>query len=159
MRRIQLRRTTMGALSRGSDKHGMILRLAQFPCRSRLENSGSSKRVESVRSVHWRANSAGVIHCNAGYGARLVIVLVPDLILRLASSRDKNQWALRHSSRKRPLKDSFFALSVGLPGREKSVSTPFSDVRPCADVLQSILTFLAIRHFAVDELLVNALSR
>jgi len=34
--------------------------------------------------------------------------------------------ALRHSLRKRPLKDSTLALSVGLPGREKSSSMPFS---------------------------------
>jgi hypothetical protein len=35
------------------------------------------------------------------------------LLLALAS--DKNQWALRHSSRGLPLKESLKALSVGLP--------------------------------------------
>ncbi len=53
-----------------------------------------------------------------GVRARLVIALAPDLDFALASSSDKNQCALRHSSRKRPLKDSFFALSGGLPGNE-----------------------------------------
>lgn len=41
------------------------LRLAQFPSQSQLENSGSSGRAEPARSVHCRANSAGVIHCSA----------------------------------------------------------------------------------------------
>lgn len=43
----------------------VALRLAQFPSQSQLENSGSSGRAEPARSVHWRANSAGVIHCSA----------------------------------------------------------------------------------------------
>ena len=47
-------------------------------------------------------------------------------ILLLASASDKNQCASRHSSRKRPLNNSTKALSVGLPGREKSNVTPFS---------------------------------
>lgn len=54
-----------------------IVRQARFPFRSWLENSGSSGRPESVRSVHWRANSDGVIHCNAVKTCP-VIVLVPD---------------------------------------------------------------------------------
>jgi hypothetical protein len=33
---------------------------------------------------------------------------------------DKNQWAVKNSSRKLPLNDSISALSVGFPGREKS---------------------------------------
>ena len=37
----------------------------------------------------------------------------------------RNQWAFRHSPRNLPLKDSMKALSVGLPGREKSSTTPF----------------------------------
>ncbi len=36
-----------------------------------------------------------------------------------ASARLRNQWAFRHSLRKRPLNASMKALSVGLPGREK----------------------------------------
>jgi len=39
--------------------------------------------------------------------------------------RSLNQWASRHSARKVPLNDSTNALSVGLPGREKSIFTPF----------------------------------
>lgn len=35
-----------------------------------------------------------------------------------------NQWAFRHSARNLPLKLSMNALSVGLPGREKSSVTP-----------------------------------
>ena len=41
-----------------------------------------------------------------------------------ASARDRNQCALRHSARKRPLNASMKALSVGLPGFEKSSVTP-----------------------------------
>jgi hypothetical protein len=40
----------------------------------------------------------------------------------LASARVSNQWTLRHSSRKVPLKDSINALSVGLP-REVDLGT------------------------------------
>jgi hypothetical protein len=36
-----------------------------------------------------------------------------------------NQCWFRHSARNLPLKDSMNALSVGLPGREKSSVTPF----------------------------------
>jgi hypothetical protein len=36
-----------------------------------------------------------------------------------------NQWAFRHSARRRPLKASMKALSVGFPGREKSSVTLF----------------------------------
>ena len=36
------------------------------------------------------------------------------------SARDRNQWALRHSARKRPSKASMNALSVGLPGRDNT---------------------------------------
>jgi hypothetical protein len=39
---------------------------------------------------------------------------------RFASASAPNQWAFRHSARKVPLNDSTKALSVGLPGREKS---------------------------------------
>src|SRR5579871_3813394 len=42
-----------------------------------------------------------------------------------ASSRLMNQWAFKHSARNLPLKLSMNALSVGLPGREKSSVTPF----------------------------------
>jgi hypothetical protein len=41
-----------------------------------------------------------------------------------ASSRHMNQCAFRHSVRSFPLYDSMNALSVGLPGREKSSVTP-----------------------------------
>lgn len=37
----------------------------------------------------------------------------------------RNQWAFRHSARKRPLNASMNALSVGLPGCEKSRTTLF----------------------------------
>lgn len=47
-------------------------------------------------------------------------------ILARASASDKNQWLFRHSSRSRPLKLSTKALSVGLPGRDKSSVTSFS---------------------------------
>ena len=41
-----------------------------------------------------------------------------------ASARVANQCASRHSARSVPLNDSTCALSVGLPGREKSIGTP-----------------------------------
>ena len=37
-----------------------------------------------------------------------------------ASSRDMNQLAFRHSSRRLPFKDSMWTLSVGVPGLEKT---------------------------------------
>jgi hypothetical protein len=43
----------------------------------------------------------------------------------LASVRFWNQFVSRHSDRKVPLNDSTKALSVGLPGREKSIFTLF----------------------------------
>jgi len=54
--------------------------------------------------------------------AFLVIVLAPNLHLLPGVCRLRNQRAFRHSARKRPLKASLYALSVGLPGREKSRS-------------------------------------
>jgi hypothetical protein len=41
-------------------------------------------------------------------------------IFSWASARLRNQWAFGHSARKRLLKASMNALSVGFPGREKS---------------------------------------
>src|SRR5277367_5630400 len=41
-----------------------------------------------------------------------------------ASSRLRNQLAFKHSARNLPLRLSMKALSVGLPGREKSSVTP-----------------------------------
>ena len=41
-----------------------------------------------------------------------------------ASASVRNQWAFRLSALRRPLKASMNALSVGLPGREKSSVTP-----------------------------------
>ena len=52
----------------------------------------------------------------------LVVIDPPRLTFTRASSRLKNQEALRHSARTRPLKDSANALSVGFPGRLKSSS-------------------------------------
>jgi len=47
-------------------------------------------------------------------------------ILHRASSRDMNQFSFRHSCLNLPLKDSTVALSVGVPGREKSILIPRS---------------------------------
>ena len=43
-----------------------------------------------------------------------------------ASTRDKNRWIFRHSSRRLPLDDSINVLSVGFPGRERSIIPPCS---------------------------------
>jgi hypothetical protein len=57
-----------------------------------------------------------------------------------------NQWMFRHSDRNVPLKLSTNALSVGLPGLEKSIFTPFryahkqAVVAHVAIVLQTIWT-------------------
>jgi len=48
-----------------------------------------------------------------------------DSISFRASSIEVNKFTLNHSSLKLPLNDSISALSVGLPGREKSRVTPF----------------------------------
>jgi len=42
-----------------------------------------------------------------------------------ASASDRNHDALRHSALKQALNASMKALSVGFPGLEKSISTPF----------------------------------
>lgn len=47
-------------------------------------------------------------------------------ILKIASSKDKNQFVFKHSSLRLPLKDSMKGLSVGLPGLEKSSVIWFS---------------------------------
>ena len=47
-------------------------------------------------------------------------------ILHRASSRDMTPFSFRHSCRNLPLKDSTVALSVGVPGREKSILMPLS---------------------------------
>ena len=45
---------------------------------------------------------------------------------RFASCIETNQCEFKHSSRSRPLNDSTCALSVALPGREKSIFTLFT---------------------------------
>ena len=45
-------------------------------------------------------------------------------MIAFASSIDSNQFAFKHSSRSEPLNDWTKALSVGLPGRLKSICTP-----------------------------------
>jgi len=79
----------------------------------------------------WRAGCAIAIQqhnrrhlADCPVGASLIVVLSPILQFLWASARLKNQCAFRHSARKRPLNASMNALSVGLPGREKSSVTP-----------------------------------
>ncbi|MGY3621881.1 hypothetical protein ACVJGD_008077 [Bradyrhizobium sp. USDA 10063] len=55
-------------------------------------------------------------------GVPLFIVVPAPILLGVRKAQD--QCALRHSARKRPLKASMKALSVGLLGREKSNATP-----------------------------------
>jgi hypothetical protein len=55
----------------------------------------------------------------------LIVFQPPCLDQSFASASVPNQWAFRHSTRKVPLNDSTKALSVGLPGREKSIFIPF----------------------------------
>lgn len=47
-------------------------------------------------------------------------------ILHCASSRDMNHFSFRNSWRSLPLNDFTVALSVGVPGREKSIRIPCS---------------------------------
>jgi hypothetical protein len=69
---------------------------------------------------------------NSDIGALLPIALwgrtsfslYANRIFCRASSRLRNQCVFRHSLLNLPLKDSMKLLSVGLPGREKSSTTP-----------------------------------
>src|SRR5690606_29720122 len=63
-------------------------------------------------------------------------------IFSFVSSSDKNQCVLRHSSRKLPLKDSIYGLSVGFPGLEKTSSTS-SPVCPLIHILGDELRAVA----------------
>ena len=47
------------------------------------------------------------------------------IVLR-ASCRDRNTFWFKHASRNFPLKHSMCPLSVGFPGRENSICTPYS---------------------------------
>ena len=53
-------------------------------------------------------------------------MLAPILKLFPGVGKVRNQCAFRHSARSRPLKASMKALSIGLPGREKSSVTPLA---------------------------------
>ena len=70
------------------------------------------------------ANSAGGIFPIAEWGLEVLYSVRQASILDFASFRLKNQAAFKHSCRKRLLKASMNALSVGFPGLEKSNSTP-----------------------------------
>src|SRR5665213_3034056 len=74
-----------------------------------------------------------------------------------ASAIDRNHNALRHSARTRAFNASMKALSVGFPGREKSISTPVrplvehsaGELRPIVD--PQALRFAARAHELVEN--------
>jgi len=70
-------------------------------------------------------SSIGVLWPIAPQGRTSSVSLRQASILAFASSRLMNQGMFRHSARNLPLKLSMNALSVGLPGREKSRTTSF----------------------------------
>lgn len=69
-------------------------------------------------------------------------------ILHRASSKDINQFSFRHSCRNLPLKDSTVALSVGVPGREKSIQTVVR-YRLFEAQRQTLLTVEAVDSFVI----------
>ena len=72
------------------------------------------------------ANSDGVIRPGAEWGRLWLQCMRQAPSLHRASSRDMNPFPFRHSWRSLPLNDATVALSVGVPGREKSVRIPRS---------------------------------
>ena len=83
-----------------------------------------NQRASSFRRL--RMNSAGVMSFNDECVLSWLYSLRQLSSLSCASSSDRNQWMFRHSSRRLPLNDSINGLSVGFPGREKSIVTPCS---------------------------------
>lgn len=67
------------------------------------------------------ANSDGVIQPSAVWGRLWLLCMRQASILHRASSIEINQFSFRHSCRSLPLHDSTVVLSVGVPGREKSI--------------------------------------
>ena len=59
------------------------------------------------------------------------LVSTPSLAFSARMSKLMNQCAFKHSARNSPLNDSMKVLSVGLPGREKSMVTPRWVSRSC----------------------------
>ena len=68
-------------------------------------------------------NSFGVRSPSDECGRSSLYSLLQTSVRSRASAIDRNQLALSSSSRSRALNDSMKALSVGFPGREKSIST------------------------------------
>ena len=68
------------------------------------------------------AKALGVKVPRAEWGLSLLSSVLPCSIRSRASAMDRNHEAFRHSARGRLLNASMAALSVGLPGREKSIS-------------------------------------
>ena len=77
-----------------------------------------------VAPTQW-SSAAGVLFPIAPCGLTSLQSLRQQSSFSLASASDKNQRVFRHSARSRPLNASMKALSVGLPGREKSSVTLF----------------------------------
>ncbi len=57
---------------------------------------------------------------------KFIVVYTPILHLFAGIRKGQEPVLVRHSARKRPLSASMNALSVGLPGREKSKVTPLA---------------------------------
>ncbi len=87
-----------------------------------------NQRSSSFRRL--RMNSAGVMSFNDECVLSWLYSLRQLSSLSCASSSERNQWMFRHSSRRLPLNDSINGLSVGFPGREKSIVTPCSCKHP-----------------------------
>ena len=83
-------------------------------------------RESGVLRCYSSVNSSGVRSRREECGLKELYSRRQASIFLRASSSDRNQCRFKHSSRKEPLIDSMYGLSVGLPGLEKSNVTPFS---------------------------------
>src|SRR5713226_5197705 len=88
------------------------------------ESSAVWLLVNSRLAANSQAISFGVLSPSARWGRLSLYSRRQVSIICFASASVANQWASKHSDRSVPLNDSTYALSVGFPGREKSICTP-----------------------------------
>ena len=74
-------------------------------------------------------NACSQLHSEVGQYETKLYSCRHASISRFASASVPNQCAFRHSARNVPLNDSMKSLSVGSPGREKSIFIPFWKIK------------------------------
>src|SRR6266403_137855 len=95
-----------------------------FPHHARSESPAVWGLVNSGLVANSQGNSFGVLSRRPLCGHLSLYSRRRASLSCFASLSVVNQCASRHSARSAPLNDSTGALSVGFPGREKSVRTP-----------------------------------